>query len=160
MCRRELLRDEAAAEARTRKAAEKEAAWERRQTARRQAVRGFGAGSLSPEMASRVHTEGLGLRLTAEERLERQTTQIGKIVREAIAANRSLGGKAMQSIEQVFTAIDKDVSHNDTTTAAALPAASLETPFARRSPKSDGLLAVGCGRRALGTSTTKSLSSR
>ena len=135
MCRRELLRDEAAAEARARKAAEKEAAWERRQAARRQAVRGIGAGSLSPEMASRVHTEGLGLRLTAEQRLERQTTQIGKIVRDAIAANRSLGGKAMQSIEQVFTAIDKDVSHNDTTTAAAsaLPAASPETPFAYRS---------------------------
>ena len=50
------------------------------------------------------------LKLTAAEKLERQTAQIGKIVRDAIASNRSLGGKAMKNIEGVFKAIDKDGS--------------------------------------------------
>ena len=31
--------------------------------------------------------------LTAEEKLERQTKQIGKIVRDAVASNRSLGAR-------------------------------------------------------------------
>ena len=48
--------------------------------------------------------------LSAEEKLARQTKQIGKIVRDAIASNRSLGGKAMKNIESVFKAIDKDGS--------------------------------------------------
>ena len=48
--------------------------------------------------------------LTAEQKLERQTKQIGQVVRNAIKSNRSLGGKAMKSIEGVFKAIDKDGS--------------------------------------------------
>ena len=55
-------------------------------------------------------SQPIKLVLTAEERLARQTMQIGKIVRDAIAANRSLGGKAMKNIEGVFKAIDKDGS--------------------------------------------------
>ena len=47
--------------------------------------------------------------------------QIGKIVRDAIASNRSLGGKAMKNIESTFKAIDKDGSgdldHGEFTTA-------------------------------------------
>ena len=54
--------------------------------------------------------KGMKLKLSAAEKLERQTTQIGKIVRDAIASNRSLGGKAMKNIEGVFKAIDKDGS--------------------------------------------------
>ena len=57
-----------------------------------------------------VATRETKLVLTAEEKLERQTSQIGKIVRDAIASNRSLGGKAMKNIEGVFKAIDKDGS--------------------------------------------------
>ena len=45
-----------------------------------------------------------------EEMLERQTTQIGKVLRSAIAANRSLGGQAMNDIESTFRAMDTDGS--------------------------------------------------
>ena len=48
---------------------------------------------------------------------ERQTKQIGQVVRNAIKSNRSLGGKTLKSIEGVFKAIDKDGSgdldHNE-----------------------------------------------
>eukprot|EP01045_Picozoa_sp_COSAG04_P004970 COSAG04_NODE_224_length_19624_cov_47.932855_5_plen_187_part_00 len=58
----------------------------------------------------------LTIRLDVRSRL-----QIGKIVRDAIASNRSLGGKAMKNIESTFKAIDKDGSgdldHGEFTTA-------------------------------------------
>ena len=57
-----------------------------------------------------VANKATKLELTAEEKLERQTSQVGKIVRDAIKNNRSLGGKAVKSIEGVFKAIDKDGS--------------------------------------------------
>ena len=57
-----------------------------------------------------VANKATKLELTAEEKLERQTSQVGKIVRDAIKNNRSLGGKAVKSIEGVFKVIDKDGS--------------------------------------------------
>ena len=56
--------------------------------------------------------KGAKIVLTAEQKLQRQTKQIGKIIRDAIHAKRSLGGKAMKNIEGVFKAIDKDGSGN------------------------------------------------
>ena len=59
---------------------------------------------------SGVASRATKLELSKEEKLERQTAQIGKVVRAAIKNNRSLGGKAMKNIEGVFKAIDKDGS--------------------------------------------------
>ena len=56
--------------------------------------------------------KGAKIVLTAEQKLQRQTKQIGKIIRDAIRSKRSLGGKAMKNIEGVFKAIDKDGSGN------------------------------------------------
>ena len=50
------------------------------------------------------------LELSAAEKLQRQTAQIGKIVRSAITSNRSLNGQGLDSIRSVFEAIDKDGS--------------------------------------------------
>ena len=62
------------------------------------------------ELAETDTGKGIKLTLSADERLERQTTQISKIVRDSIQSKRSLGGKAMNNIEGVFRAIDKDGS--------------------------------------------------
>ena len=43
-----------------------------------------------------VANKATKLELTAEEKLERQTSQVGKIVRDAIKNNRSLGGQGGQ----------------------------------------------------------------
>ena len=59
-----------------------------------------------------VATRETKLVLTAEEKLERQTKAIGKIIRGAIKSKRSLGGKAVKNIAGVFKAIDKDGSGN------------------------------------------------
>ena len=56
--------------------------------------------------------KGAKIVLTAEQKLQRQTKQIGKIIRNAISSQRSLGGKAMKNIEGVFKTIDKDGSGN------------------------------------------------
>jgi len=64
------------------------------------------------EPAERDVGKGIKLVLTKEQKLARQTKQIGKIIRDAIHAKRSLGGKAMKNIEGVFKAIDKDGSGN------------------------------------------------
>ena len=48
--------------------------------------------------------------LTAEQKLERETKAIGKVIRSAIKSKRSFGGKAMKNIAGVFKAIDKDGS--------------------------------------------------
>ena len=48
--------------------------------------------------------------LAEETYVTRQTNQIGKIVRDAMASNRSLGGQSLDSIEAVFKAIDADGS--------------------------------------------------
>ena len=58
----------------------------------------------------KVATRETKLVLTAEEKLERQTKAIGKIIRGAIKSKRSLGGKAVKNIAGVFKAIDKDGS--------------------------------------------------
>ena len=50
------------------------------------------------------------LELSPEEKLERQTAAIGKVVRDAIDAGRSIGGKTMYDIEDAFRAIDQDRS--------------------------------------------------
>ena len=71
-----------------------------------------------PRMSVKAHTarvekslgKALKLELTAEERLERQTAAIGKIIRHAISGNRSLNGKGMANVRSVFDAIDKDGS--------------------------------------------------
>jgi len=67
-------------------------------------------GSVVPSAPEPEPQPEVKLLLTAEEKLERQTKQIGKIIRSAIKNNRSLGGKALKSIESVFKAIDKDGS--------------------------------------------------
>jgi hypothetical protein len=53
--------------------------------------------------------KGAKIVLTAEQKLQRQTKQIGNIIRDAIRSKRSLGGKAMKNIEGAFKAIDKDL---------------------------------------------------
>ena len=53
--------------------------------------------------------KGIKLVLTKEQKLARQTKQIGKIIRDAIHAKRSLNGKGMKNVEGVFKAIGKDV---------------------------------------------------
>lgn len=71
-----------------------------------------------PRMSVKEHTErvektlGKAVKneLSAAEKLQRQTAQIAKIVRDAIASKRSLNGKGMDSIRGVFEAIDKDGS--------------------------------------------------
>jgi len=50
------------------------------------------------------------LELSPEEKLDRQTAAIGKVVRDAIDAGRSIGGKTMYDIEDAFRAIDQDRS--------------------------------------------------
>jgi|EP01043_Picozoa_sp_COSAG02_P023077 hypothetical protein len=57
-----------------------------------------------------AHAAGAKLVLSKEERLRLQTKQIGKIIRDAIGAKRSLNGKKMKNIKSVFQAIDKDGS--------------------------------------------------
>ena len=104
------------------------------------------APKISNKAADFTTSNATKLVLTAEEKIERQTTQIGKIVRDAIASNRSLGGKAMKNIETVFKAIDKDVSVSHRLSSTQ------ETVLAE-------VTVTGCGRgRAI--STTKSSSSR
>ena len=66
----------------------------------------------TPPKRDRNVGKGIKLVLTAEEKIERQTKQIGKIIRNAISSQRSLGGKAMKNIEGVFKTIDKDGSGN------------------------------------------------
>lgn len=71
-----------------------------------------------PRMSAKAHTEriektlgkAVKTHLSPAEKLQRQTAQIGKIVRDAIASNRSLNGKGMDNIRAVFEAIDKDSS--------------------------------------------------
>lgn len=57
-----------------------------------------------------VSQPNVKLQLTESVKLQRQTAQIGKVLREAIASKRSLNGKPVDSIRSVFQSIDKDGS--------------------------------------------------
>lgn len=50
------------------------------------------------------------LQLADSEKLQRQTAQIGKVLRDAIASKRSVNGQAVDSIRSVFKSMDKDGS--------------------------------------------------
>ena len=61
-------------------------------------------------IAGNMASRATKLELTREQRIERQTHSIGKIIRDALAAKRTIGGMVVKDTESLFKAIDKDGS--------------------------------------------------
>ena len=82
-------------------------------------------------IAGNMASRATKLELTREQRIERQTHSIGKIIRVAHAAKRSLGGMVVKDTESLFKAIDKATTVNVfKSRAGAVPTALQPYPSA------------------------------